>query len=97
MCGSCGCNGSGCFWHKAAITLLIIGGLNWGLTGIGMLTLSNWNVVNMILGNMPMIEAIIYILVGLAALLKVFGCKCKKCQSCTCGVAPTTPPPTGNM
>ena len=48
--------------------LVIIGGVNWGLVGLGMLMGSNWNVVNMILGGVPMLEAVIYILVGLAAI-----------------------------
>jgi hypothetical protein len=60
--------------------LLIIGGLNWGLVGVGMLMGSNWNVVNMIFGSMPTLEAIIYILVGLAAIMKMVGCRCKKCM-----------------
>ena len=60
--------------------LLIIGGLNWGLVGIGMLMHSNWNVVNLIFGSMPTLEAIIYILVGIAAIMKMVGCRCKTCM-----------------
>jgi uncharacterized protein len=60
--------------------LLIVGGINWGLYGIGMLMESNWNVVNLLLGSLPTIEAIVYILVGVAAVMAIFGCKCKKCE-----------------
>ena len=60
--------------------LLIIGGLNWGLVGVGMLMHSNWNVINMIFGSMPTLEAIIYILVGVAAIMKIVGCRCKTCM-----------------
>ena len=49
-----------------AIWLLIIGGLNWGLTAFG------WNVVDMIFGQGSPLAMIIYILVGLAALVKLW-------------------------
>lgn len=52
--------------------LLIIGGLNWGLVGLGMLMTKNLNVVNMLLGSWPMAEAIVYLLVGLSAIWKLF-------------------------
>lgn len=90
MCGSCGCKGGGCAVSMVSKILLVIGGLNWGLVGVGMLMMHNWNIVNMLLGSMPTIEAVVYILVGIAALVKLIGCKCKKCASCTCGVTPTT-------
>ena len=61
--------------------LLIVGGLNWGLVGIGMLTSSDWNVVHAVLGSWATVEAIVYVLVGLAAVMKIFGCKCSKCSS----------------
>lgn len=47
--------------------LVIIGGVNWGLVGLGMLMGSNWNVVNMILGSIPTLEAVVYVLVGASA------------------------------
>lgn len=50
-----------------SMTLLLVGGLNWGLTGLGMLFNGNWNVVNLLLGSWPTVEAIIYLLVGLMA------------------------------
>ncbi|MSU60289.1 MAG: DUF378 domain-containing protein [Candidatus Staskawiczbacteria bacterium] len=47
--------------------LLIIGGLNWGLVGLGWwLGSADWNVVHMILGNWMMVEGLVYILVGLS-------------------------------
>lgn len=51
----------------ASMTLLLIGGLNWGLVGLGMLFKGNWNVVNLLLGRWPVVEAIVYLLVGLMA------------------------------
>ena len=64
--------------------LLIVGGLNWGLVGAGWLMGGeNWNVVSMLLGAWPMVEAIVYLLVGVAAVVKIFGCHCRKCKECT--------------
>ena len=55
--------------RKLAWILLIVGGLNWGLVGLGMLFGGmGWNVVNMILGGWPMVEGIVYLLVGISAL-----------------------------
>ena len=46
-----------------ALVLLVIGGLNWGLVG-----LMDTNVVDMVLGSMPMVVRLVYILVGLSGL-----------------------------
>lgn len=84
MCMSkCGCGcGRGCGVGMIAKWLLVIGGLNWGLVGAGMLAGNGdeWNLVSMLLGAWPAVEAIVYVLVGVAALLKAFGCPCKKCR-----------------
>ncbi|MBI3888460.1 DUF378 domain-containing protein [Candidatus Nomurabacteria bacterium] len=66
--------------HKICMVLIMIGGLNWGLVGLGMLMGNNLNVINLIFGSMPTLEAIIYLLVGVAAIAQMFGCKCKKCM-----------------
>lgn len=79
MCCKGKCCG-GCIVHKISRILLLVGGLNWGLVGIGMFMGSNWNVVSLIFGSMPTIEAIVYVLVGLATVMAIFGCKCKKCK-----------------
>ena len=76
--GKCG---SKCGPAKIAKWLLIIGGINWGLVGVGMLIGSDLNIVHLIFSFSSVVEAIIYILVGLSALMKAFGgCKCKKCM-----------------
>ena len=53
-----------------ALTLVIIGAVNWGLIGIFKLDL-----VNMLFGNMSWLSRLIYILVGLAGLyvLSLYG------------------------
>ncbi len=60
--------------------LILIGGLNWGLVGLGGLLGSNLNVVNMILGGWPMVESIVYLLVGVAVILKLAHKKCGTCM-----------------
>lgn len=56
--------------------LVIIGGLNWGLVGVGEFVGRNWNVVNLLVGSWASwLEAVIYILVGLSALVLLFGGK----------------------
>jgi len=74
--GGCGC-------AVIAKILVIVGGLNWGLVGVAMLmgNGSNWNVVNLLLGSWPVVEGVVYVLVGLAALMKIFGCRCSKCKA----------------
>ncbi len=49
-----------------AIVLVIIGGINWGLVGL------NFNLVNVILGAVPVLEKIVYILVGISALYMIY-------------------------
>lgn len=56
-----------------AHVLLIIGGLNWGLVGLGGFLGTNLNVVNLLLGSVPTVEWIVYILVGLAAIYTLVG------------------------
>jgi uncharacterized membrane protein YuzA (DUF378 family) len=68
--------------HMIAFILLAIGGLNWGLVGLGQLMGSDWNVVNMILGSWPTLESVVYVLVGLSALWLLVTHKrdCKVCS-----------------
>lgn len=69
--------------HMVAFLLLAIGGLNWGLVGLGGFMSADWNVVNMILGNWPRVEWLVYILVGLSAVWIAVGHKsdCKMCSA----------------
>ena len=90
---TCNCKG-GCGLAKLAKVLVIVGGLNWGLVGLGMLMGSSWNLVHMLLGSWPTVEAIVYLLVGIAAVVKLFGCPCKSCKDCTVQ-APTAAPMQG--
>jgi uncharacterized protein len=55
--------------------LVIVGALNWGLVGIGGFAGTNLNVVNLILGAWPMVEWIVYILVGVAGVMKLVNMK----------------------
>jgi hypothetical protein len=63
---------------KLSKILLIVGGLNWGFVGIGNFVGSNWNIVNIIVGSWPTIESLVYVLVGAAAVYKLYGWATKK-------------------
>jgi uncharacterized membrane protein YuzA (DUF378 family) len=52
-----------------AALLLIVGGLNWGLTTL------NSNLVEFAFGRIPMLPKIIYILVAIAAIYQMFAWK----------------------
>ena len=50
-----------------AMTLLFVGGINWGLIG-----LFNFNLVAFIFGEMTTISRLVYVLVGLSALYSIY-------------------------
>lgn len=62
--------------HMIAFILLVIGGLNWLLVAFG------WNLVDAVFGMGSVLSQIIYILVGLSAILLVFTHK-KDCKTCS--------------
>ncbi len=62
--------------HIVAYLLVIVGALNWGLVG-----LMDFNLVHMLLGSMPMLEKVVYILVGASAVLEVATHQ-QNCKSC---------------
>ncbi len=64
--------------HKIAFWLLVIGGLNWGLVALGTWMGSNWNVVNLLLGSWAWLENLVYLIVGISAIVVIFkgDCKC---------------------
>ncbi|MFZ1075749.1 MAG: DUF378 domain-containing protein [Minisyncoccia bacterium] len=74
--------------HAVAFLLLVVGGLNWGLVGLGNFLGNNWNVVSILLGTWPVLENSVYVLVGLSAILILFTHK-GDCRSCA--PVPATP------
>lgn len=48
---------------KIALILIIIGAINWGLIGV-----FNFNLVELIFGNMTFLARVVYILVGVSGL-----------------------------
>ncbi len=50
-----------------AIILVLIGGINWGLVG-----LLNLDLVALLLGSMPIVQKLVYILIGLSAAFVIF-------------------------
>lgn len=52
--------------QKIALAFTIIGAINWGLVGI-----FDFNLVNALFNSMPIIEKIIYIIVGICGLINI--------------------------
>jgi len=74
--------------HMTAFVLVVVGGLNWGLVGLGMLMGQDWNVVQMLIGSWSMtLENLVYVLVGLSAIWLAMTHK-KDCRYCS-AMAPT--------
>lgn len=55
-----------------AMVLVIIGALNWGLVGLGGLLETELNLVNIIFGFSPILEYLIYLIIGLAGVYAIF-------------------------
>lgn len=98
MCCNSNCKGCMCVTSKVYKWLIIVGGLNWGLVGLGMLLkgTTSWNLVNMIFGSMSTVEAIVYLVVGIAAVMYALGCKCSKCKVGICSVCAVDDKPNTN-
>ena len=62
--------------------LVVIGGLNWGLVGVGSFVskTSSWDVVKMLLGSVAggVLANVVYVLVGLSALYMLYSMFGKK-------------------
>lgn len=62
--------------HIVSYALVIVGALNWGLVG-----LFDFNLVSALLGGMPMLEKVVYVLVGAAAIVSA-STHMKDCKEC---------------
>ena len=58
--------------HKTAFVLVIIGALNWGIMGLTYYFGNSWNLVYAIFGQWSWLENLIYLLVGISALVVLF-------------------------
>jgi hypothetical protein len=72
--------------HAVGFILLIIGGLNWGLVGLN----PDWNLVTTLLGDGSVLSKIVYLLVGIAAVVELlthksscYQCGSGKCKTCS--------------
>lgn len=62
--------------HIATFSLLLIGGVNWLLVGAGI-----WDIGNLFGGQSATVSRIIYVLVGLAAIVEI-ATHPKNCKLC---------------
>ncbi len=65
--------------HTVTFILLVVGGLNWGLAALG------YNVVDMVLGAGSTLATLVYLLVGVSAVVELVSHK-KDCRSCGSGM-----------
>ena len=63
--------------HMVTFALVIIGAVNWGLVG-----LFQFNLVNAILGSVPQLERLVYILVGVSAVY-IGATHMNDCKTCS--------------
>lgn len=66
--------------HIITFVLVIVGALNWGLYAFG------YNLVSMLVGNWPVVEQVVYILVGLSAIYLAATHK-GDCKTCSAGAS----------
>ncbi|OGL66615.1 hypothetical protein A2856_02815 [Candidatus Uhrbacteria bacterium RIFCSPHIGHO2_01_FULL_63_20] len=64
-----------CHVHTAAYWLLVISGLQLGLSA-----LFKFNLVHTVLGSVPVLETAFYVLAGLSAVAMLLAGSCKKCK-----------------
>ena len=55
-----------------SLILVIVGALNWGLVGLGNYLGANWNLVALLFGWAPVLENLVYVIVGLAGLYELY-------------------------
>jgi len=63
-----------------SVILVVVGAVNWGLVGLGMLLGQNLNLVNLLVGSIPTLEAVVYLIVGVAGLVVAYAHGTKKCH-----------------
>lgn len=81
--------------YTVAMILLIVGGLNWGLVGA-----FNFDLVAALLGAGSVAARVVYVVVGLSAIIVAIGCLMRGSDtaatggygSTTTGTGPRTPP-----
>ena len=68
--------------HSIAFMLVIIGGINSGLIALSSYMSSNWDVINLALGSWPAVEMLVYLLIGISAVMLMFSHK-RDCRECS--------------
>ena len=68
------------YLHMVSWILLVVGGINWLLVGLGGFLGGDWNLVGMIFGS-SMLASLVYVLVGLSAVYEIATHK-KNCKDC---------------
>ena len=67
-----------CLLSKACTVLVLLGGLNWGLVGLGGFLSRDMNAIELVLGKWPGAVWTVYLLVGLATILMSLDACCER-------------------
>ncbi len=81
----------GCSMSTIGYYLVVLGAINWGLVGLGSFFGADWNIVHMIFGSFMMVESLLYVVIGLAGVMLLVGCKCATCTKCRADMGGTPP------
>ena len=65
------CSDQMCMTHKIALLLVVVGALNWGLIGV-----FEFNLVTWLFGAWATVVRVVYVLIGLSALMLCGAGKC---------------------
>lgn len=70
----------GCYGSRGSFWVLVAAGLLLGVAGVGNLLGNDWNFVGELL-DYGMAYDITLVLAGVAAVMKLFHCRCKQCSA----------------
>lgn len=75
----CTCHPRGCTASLIAKIFVLVGGISWGLIGLGGFLGTDLNIVHRVFGSVSYVEWGIYVLVGVSSISIIIGCRCSKC------------------
>lgn len=96
----CACHPHGCTASLIAKIFVLVGGISWGLIGLGGFLGTDLNIIHRLFGSVSYIEWGIYVLVGVSSISMIIGCRCSKCvgmKSCSPEVSTEPEVPHSSM
>jgi len=69
-----------CGGSKTALWLAGIGAINWGIYGVAGFFGKTWDLVTWITFSQTWLANLIFVIVGIAGIVAIWGCSCAKCE-----------------